>query len=68
MYGVDSVSQLQENKDAVSKTWDEKSDEEKAAITKQRKATKKDKYGDENYANIEKAKKTRASFSEEKKQ
>lgn len=62
--GVINVSQLESHKKSVSETWSLKSLEEIESITRSRKSTKLEKYGDENYCNSKKISETRKSFSE----
>ena len=57
-YGVVNNSQLVSNKEKIKNTYKNKTSEEKAQINVKRKATKLDKYNDENYNNRNKAKET----------
>lgn len=49
------------------RTWKSKSDEEKEAIAKKMKKTKKERHGNECYVNAEQMKITKSRFSVEKK-
>lgn len=63
-YGTEAYSQTSRWKNSVQTSWIDKDVEE---ITKKRKATKLERYGDENYSNNEKKRKTRQSRTEEEK-
>ena len=66
-YGVKCISQLDSCKRAVSESWASKSEDEKDQIVQKRKATKRCRYGNENYVNAQKIRQTKSKFSATKK-
>lgn len=66
LHGVENVSQLPEVKKKVSDAWEVKDKDEIQKIVAQRKKTKLERYGDENFQNSEKASQTMRSFSKSK--
>ena len=66
-YGVDSVSKVKSIKDRAAASFCTKSEDEKKAIVEKSKATKLERYGDENYRDVSKFKETLSKFSKAKK-